>query len=142
MSFAHISDAVRARISAHVGNRCGYCQSSQRYILGPLEIDHIIPKAAGGTDDEENLWLACRMCNGYKGAQVYGRDPVTSHRVRVFNPRSQRWSRHFLWSHDGTRIIGRTACGRATITALQLNHLIAVMVRREWVAAVWHPPMD
>ncbi|MEZ4620190.1 MAG: hypothetical protein R2867_32435 [Caldilineaceae bacterium] len=29
----------------------------QRYVLGPLEIDRIIPVAAGGTHDEINLWL-------------------------------------------------------------------------------------
>jgi len=31
-----------------------------------LEIDHMIPKARGGTDEEANLWLACRMCNSFK----------------------------------------------------------------------------
>jgi hypothetical protein len=36
--------------------------------------------------------------------------------------------------------MGRTTCGRATIIALQLNNMIAIMVRREWVAAGWHPP--
>ncbi|WP_260441293.1 HNH endonuclease [Microcystis sp. M31BS1] len=35
-----------------------------------LEIEHIIPKAKGGSDDEYNLWLACRLCNGYKGRQT------------------------------------------------------------------------
>jgi HNH endonuclease len=135
-------DARRARIRAQAGNRCGYCQSSQQYVLGLLEIDHIIPKASGGTDDEGNLWLACRMCNGYKGVQTHARDPVTGRRVRLFDHRRQRWSRHFLWSDDETRIIGRTACGRATVMAMQLNHMIAVMVRREWVAAGWHPPVD
>jgi hypothetical protein len=107
-----------------------------------LEIEHIIPKARGGSDDETNLWLACRMCNSFKGAQVRGRDPLSGRRMRLFHPRRQRWRRHFSWSEDGTRIIGRTACGRATVIALQLNHVIAVMVRREWVAAGWHPPVD
>lgn len=140
MSPGPVSAAVRARVRVQAQNRCGYCQSSQRYVLGLLEIDHIIPTARGGTDKETNLWLACRMCNGFKGKQTHARDPVTGRRVRLFNPRRQRWSRHFQWSEDGTRIIGRTACGRATVVALQLNHVIAVMVRREWVAAGWHPP--
>jgi hypothetical protein len=35
------------------------------YVLGILEIDRIIPKAVGGTDDEENLWLAWSLCNNY-----------------------------------------------------------------------------
>jgi hypothetical protein len=137
-----LSAAVRARVRAEARNRCGYCQSSQRYVLGMLEIDHIIPKGRGGSDEEANLWLACRMCNSFKGTQVAARDPLHGRRVRLFNPRRQRWSRHFHWSEDGTRILGRTSCGRATVMALQLNHVIAVMVRREWVAAGWHPPRD
>jgi hypothetical protein len=133
---------VRARVRAQARHRCGYCQSAQQYVLGPLEIDHIIPTAQGGTDEEDNLWLACRMCNGFKNTQTQARDPVTGRRVRLFNPRRQWWSRHFLWDAQGTRIIGRTACGRATVVALQLNHVLAVMVRSEWVAAGWHPPKD
>jgi HNH endonuclease len=137
-----ISAAVRARVRAEAHNRCGYCQSSQLYVLGILEIDHIIPKAHGRCDEEANLWLACRLCNSFKGKQMVARDPLHGRRVRLFNPRRQRWSRHFQWSEDGTRIIGRTSCGRATVIALQLNHVIAVLVRREWVAAGWHPPGD
>lgn len=137
-----ISHKIREQVRSRAGNRCGYCQSSQKYVLGLLEIEHIIPQAKGGSDDEENLWLACRMCNAFKGTQMHAYDPLTVRRVRLFNPRLQRWSRHFMWSEEGTRIIGRTACGRATVVALQLNHIIAVTVRREWVAAGWHPPED
>ena len=39
-------------------HRCGYCQSPQRYVFGKLEIEHIIPKAAGGSDDVEELHVA------------------------------------------------------------------------------------
>ena len=52
-----LSKKLRQRIRKQGQNRCGYCQSHQQYILGKLEIDHIIPVAAGGSDDEENLWL-------------------------------------------------------------------------------------
>ena len=34
--------AVRARVRVAARNRCGYCQSSQRYVLGWLAIDHIV----------------------------------------------------------------------------------------------------
>jgi len=123
-------------------DRCGYCLCAQRYVFAPLEIDHILPQAQGGTDVEENLWLACRMCNGFKGAQSHARDPLTEEIVPLFNPRRQKWTDHFVWSEDGTQIIGRTKVGRATVIALRLNNLIAVMVRREWIAAGWHPPRD
>ena len=105
-----------------------------------LEIEHITPRSKGGTDEENNLWLACHSCNLYKGDQTHGRDPLTGRRVRIFNPRQQKWKLHFRWSENGDLIIGQTTCGRATILALKLNNLIAVTVRRNWIAAGWHPP--
>lgn len=40
-------------------------------------------------DDEENLWLACRLCNNAKRMQTHGYDPLTRRRVRLFNPRNR-----------------------------------------------------
>jgi len=106
-----------------------------------LEIEHIVPRAAAGTDSEDNLWLACRLCNNAKGVKTHSSDPLTKRRVRLFNPRKQRWRRHFYWSSDGTKVIGRTPCGRATVEALRLNNEIALVVRQNWVTAGWHPPV-
>jgi hypothetical protein len=137
-----IFEQVRARVRAQAQNRCGYCRSLEMYVLGILEIEHIIPKAIGGSDEEENLWLACSLCNNYKGTQADAFDPVTQKHVKLFNPRTQQWSQNFAWSEHATEIIGLTDCGRATVTALQLNNNIAVSVRRQWVSAGWHPPTD
>jgi hypothetical protein len=137
-----IPDALRARVRAQAENRRGYCLARQEYVPWVLELDHIVPKSKGGTDDEENLWLACHSCNLFKGDQTHGRDPLTGRRVRLFNPRRQQWKQHFRWSDDGAFIIGRTAYGRATVAALNLSNLVAVTVRRNWIAAGWHPPED
>ncbi|AGY60311.1 HNH endonuclease [Gloeobacter kilaueensis] len=142
MSSGYISEELRERVRQHAQDRCGYCLSPQKYVLGRLEIEHIIPLAYGGTNEEENLWLSCRLCNSYKGTQVRARDPITGRSTKLFNPRTQRWSRHFRWSPDGTRVIGYTVCGRATVIALQMNNLIAVTVRQQWELAGWHPPVD
>jgi hypothetical protein len=139
---SQIPEEVRARIRTQANNQCGYCLSLQKYVLGILEIEHIIPKAVGGSDDEENLWLACRLCNSYKGVQTEARDPVTNGKVKLFNPRQQKWSDHFTWTSDGTQITGLTPCGRATVLALQLNNPYAVTVRQAWVSAGWHPPTE
>jgi 5-methylcytosine-specific restriction endonuclease McrA len=109
-------------------------------VLGPLEIEHLDPLSAGGTNAEENLWLSCRMCNCFKAGQTDGVDPTSQERVPLFDPRRLRWSDHFSWSPDGTHIVGSTSTGRATVLALQLNHAIAVTVRRIWASAGWHPP--
>lgn len=135
-----IPDAVRRRVRAAAGNCCGYCRSAQRLVMGQLEIEHIVPRVMGGTDDEANLWLACGLCKRYKAAQVAGTDPVSGNSVPLFNPRVQTWSEHFRWSADGARILGLTSVGRATEAALRLNSDIAVEVRRNWVLAGWHPP--
>ena len=107
-----------------------------------LVIDHIIPEAAGGLTEKENLWLACHACNEFKGAQTHARDPLTGRRVRLFNPRRQRWPEHFIWGEDGTHVVGATACGRATVLALRLNHEELVLARQQWVKVGWRPPED
>jgi hypothetical protein len=138
----YISEDLKARIRQQAGNRCGYCRSLQQYVWGTLEIEHTIPKSAGGSSDEANLWLACRPCNSHKSDQINAIDPMTEQTVPLYHPRNQKWTEHFTWSKDGTHIIGRTACGRATVKALKLNNTFAITVRRSWVSVGWHPPLD
>jgi HNH endonuclease len=142
MSPSRITPALRQRVAIAARFRCGYCLTSQR-IIGPLmEIDHYIPESRGGSSDEENLWLACPMCNGHKADRVEAVDPDTDQAVRLFNPRRERWDEHFEWIDAGAVIRGRTPTGRATILALQMNHPEMVAARRLWVVAGWHPPAD
>ena len=108
----------------------------------PFEIEHLHPISEGGTDNEENLWLACRNCNGFKHAKTLAADPQTSEKTLVFNPRTQNWNEHFKFNEDKTEIIGKTPCGRATVIALRLNFEQAVNARKIWVGAGWYPPID
>jgi 5-methylcytosine-specific restriction endonuclease McrA len=56
-------DLVR-RVRAAARHRCGYCLSPQRLVMARLEVEHVIPLARGGTDEESNLWLSCPLWNG------------------------------------------------------------------------------
>lgn len=47
------------------GRKCAYCES----LNVPLQIEHIHPKAKGGSNRANNLTLACGACNMAKGAQ-------------------------------------------------------------------------
>ena len=136
----NVSEELRRRVRDAAHNRCGYCLSPQRYVMHKLEIEHIIPRFLGGSDDETNLWLSCGLCNRYKGTQIEGTDLQTGKQVPLFHPRLQNWSEHFSWDSSGTHIVGLTDIGRATVEALRLNNEIAVEVRRHWVLAGWHPP--
>jgi hypothetical protein len=87
------------------------------------------------------LCLACELCNQYKWTKTESLEPESGKIVPLFNPRNQKWKDHFTWNLDGIEIIGITACGRATIDALKLNNNLAIIVRKNWVQAGWHPPV-
>lgn len=48
---------MRAYILKRDQHTCAYCGEDAN------EVDHVIPVAHGGTDDEWNLVAACRRCN-------------------------------------------------------------------------------
>jgi len=134
---------VAQRVHETARHRCGYCLSPQHLVMARLEIEHIIPLSRGGTSDEFNLWLSCPLCNRYKADRTSFADPETAVEALLFNPRTQRWSEHFVWSDDGLRIFGRTPTGRATAAALHLaDDPDALLVRSYWILAGWHPPGD
>ncbi|CAN7222296.1 RNA-guided endonuclease IscB [Cupriavidus necator] len=55
---------VKEYLLAKFGRTCAYCDAQDR----PLETEHIVAKANGGTDRVSNLTLACRPCNQKKGS--------------------------------------------------------------------------
>lgn len=134
------TESLRRRIGEQAQNRCGYCQTQERVSGIPLTLEHIIPRALGGLDAEENLWVSCRLCNEAKGIQVEAVDPHTGKRAPLFNPRVDQWLEHFRWSEDSTKIIGLTDRGRATVDALSLNTEFRMRSRAIWVEAGFHPP--
>ena len=70
-----LSETIRQKVRERAENRCEYCLSHQDYIMGRLQIDHIQPVAKGGDDTENNLCLACELCNQYKWTQTEDLDP-------------------------------------------------------------------
>lgn len=137
-----ISNKLRERVFMAAGYRCGYCRVHADYVYAPMQIDHIIPTAHSGDDTEDNLWLACPRCNLHKADKLDGIDPESNRSTALFNPRTQRWSEHFIWQEDNATIVGKTAIGRATVIALRLNAVEALRFRRLLVAAGWQPPED
>jgi 5-methylcytosine-specific restriction endonuclease McrA len=138
----YVSRSLRERVAAQARQRCGYCLTSAAIVGTPMEIDHLVPRSLGGLTEEENLWLACSLCNEHKGNRIVALDVVTDQIVPLFNPRRQTWREHFAWTAEGDRIVGLTAIGRATVVALNLNRPSLIKARQMWVAAGWHPPKD
>jgi HNH endonuclease len=139
----YISVEIERRVRAAAKNRCGYCLSPQHLVMARLEIEHLIPLAKQGSNDESNLWLACPICNSHKSSKTEAIDPETGTIVALFNPRNQIWSEHFQWADDGLRIVGKTPTGRASVIALHLSDDPDVLeVRSYWMLAGWHPPQE
>ena len=72
--------SVRVRFEVFKRDRftCSYCGQTPPNVL--LEVDHIVPRAAGGSDDTANLTTSCKDCNRGKSAGLLdeGTAPVVS----------------------------------------------------------------
>jgi HNH endonuclease len=108
--------------------RCEYCQLPAAFHPAPFQIDHIIARQHGGATEDQNLALACIHCNRFKGPNIAGLDPETGELVRLFHPRTDNWTEHFMW--DGPELKGRTQIGRVTIAVLFINDPEVISLRR------------
>ena len=76
MSGSYVPKALRERVAARAQHRCGYCLTQEAVVGTPMEIDHIIPESLGGLTEEENIWVACPLCNQHKGNRIAALDPA------------------------------------------------------------------
>ncbi len=143
-----ISDELKQAIRERATYICEYCHSPERLSANQFTVDHVIPKSLSGSDKFDNLALACRRCNERRYNFVAGIDPDTQEIVPIFNPRKQKWKKHFVWLSQGVVIEGTTPIGRATYLRLDLNdnrypeNDSIRETRRFWVQTGLHPPAD
>ena len=115
-----MSRALRQIVRQRAGRQCEYCRLPEWAVpSAPFHVEHIIAKQHRGSDGLENRCWSCHWCNLRKGPNLSGRDPLTDQIVRLYNPRRQKWERHFEW--QGIFLCGRTRVGRATIAVLSIN---------------------
>ena len=132
----------RQAVFRRAGGRCEYCRSPDDYSPGPFSVEHILPRAEGGSGELDNLAWSCSGCNGHKYSKTSAIDPGSRQSVPLFHPRRQLWPDHFQWSEDYTLVIGITPAGRATVEALHLNRARLVNLRRILAAGGLHPPQE
>ena len=105
-----MDSSVRQRVQQRAGNRCEYCRLPQSVAASVrFHVEHIRPRQHGGTDDIENLALACPNCNWRKGSNLTAVDSETGQLAMLFNPRSDQWHEHFALV--GLEIVGLTITG-------------------------------
>lgn len=135
-----MTDEEKTFLIMRAESRCEYCKCLLKYSPQPFTVDHVVPIASGGTNDLDNLALACGGCNGYKYTKTKAKDSVTGHWVSLFHPRKAIWSDHFVWDATCVYILGITATGRATVDALKLNREGLVNLREITKLTGEHPP--
>ena len=123
--------SLQELVWGRAANRCEYCQVPQSYDRLPFEIDHIIAEQHDGPTKASNLCLCCFACNRHKGPNIAGVDPQTRKIVSLFNPRRDKWIRHFRW--EGAKLEGLTPVGHATIRVLKMNLDHRVGFRQELI---------
>jgi hypothetical protein len=65
-----ISIERRAEVAARDAGRCRYCGVTAHEHGRQLVIEHVIPLTKNGTDNLDNLVLACWTCNARKGTKI------------------------------------------------------------------------
>jgi hypothetical protein len=120
VSLSSIPRSVRASVYERDGGQCQYCHLKQLGQGATFHINHVVPRSKGGTMDPTNLVLQCPHCSHRKADKTEAADPVSGEATVLFHPLSSRWEEYF--STDATGLcVGRTATGRATVQALQMN---------------------
>lgn len=122
--------ATRRLVRTRAEQRCEYCRLEQKHTPFALfHVDHVIPRQHGGSDEPDNLALACHHCNLHKGSNLTGIDPESRQITPLFNPRKEVWSRHFILR--GPLVSGLTPVGRATVRVLAMNAPDRIQLRAE-----------
>lgn len=65
--YGHAWRKLRAQVLERDGYLCQSCRTKDR-ITPATDVDHIINKASGGTDDPDNLQSLCSSCHKQKTA--------------------------------------------------------------------------
>ena len=129
--------ATRTLVWDRAAGRCEYCrlhQDDDDFLT--FHVEHILAQQHGGSDDPDNLCLACSECNWFKGPNLSGL--LDGKVVPLFHPRRQAWQRHFKW--EGAFLVGKTRCGKVTLRVLNVNHPARVMLRQSLIDETRFPP--
>lgn len=137
---SQVSPKKRREVIKRAGGFCEYCRSNSKFSESPFDIDHILPESKGGKSEISNFALACHGCNLFKSDKTDFFDAATDKFIRLFNPRTDLWNNHFVWTSDFTEMVGLTAIGRVTIEALKLNRESLINQRKALYIYGEHPP--
>jgi hypothetical protein len=119
---------LERQVARRAADRCEYCQMHQSLQGASFHLEHIVPTSRGGATELKNLAWACPGCNLRKSDRISVTDLESGTEVALFHPRRDAWQEHFAW--DDYQVVGLTDIGRATVSALDLNHPRRIRIRQ------------
>lgn len=108
-----VSKRTRYEVLRRDGHTCQYCGEKAPNVT--LHVDHVVPKALGGSDNPDNLVTACRDCNAGKASTRPNEDWV----AQV----SEKSSRHReQLAYEGLRYVTASTRVRANYELYEAFH--------------------
>jgi hypothetical protein len=118
-----VSRATRRLVFERDGMRCTYCdaQGNRCCETGWLELDHVVPRALGGSDEAPNLRVRCRAHNRLHAEECFGAEHVEE-RIHC---RRRKWSaEHADLARRGLVGMGfRDADTRRALAVVESRHV-------------------
>ncbi|MCF8280561.1 MAG: HNH endonuclease [Bacteroidales bacterium] len=121
-------------MAERASHTCEYCLLPQKASFFVFQIEHVISKKHGGSNDIQNLAYSCPICNRNKGTDLgtlSGNPPILT---RFFHPRNDIWLHHFSLDTSG-EFLPKTEVGSATIMALDMNNIESIIDRKKLIQA-------
>lgn len=137
---SNVSEPLRRQVAERAYHVCEYCLMNDQDTFWGCQVDHIISRKHGGTTEPGNLAWACACCNNAKGSDIgtlVGQPPQL---LRLFHPRTDRWSGCFVL--NGVHIDPVNRIGEGTVNLLQLNHTSRLRERETLADAGRYPTVD
>lgn len=135
---SYVPSKLRRAVGRRARHACEYCLIAESDTVVGCQVDHIVSEKHGGRTEAANLAYARAFCNRYKGSDLASVDSRSGDLVRLFNPRSDRWSDHF--ELDGALINARSDVGAVTVELLRMNSFERLLEREALIAVNRYPP--
>lgn len=108
-----VSKRTRFEVLRRDGHACQYCGQAAPNVT--LHVDHVIPKALGGSDNPDNLVAACRDCNAGKASTRPDEDWVAQ-----VSEKSERHREQL--AYEGLRYVAASTRVRANYELYEAFH--------------------
>jgi hypothetical protein len=119
MSQRYINAELRELVASRANFVCEYCLIAEEDTFFGFQVEHIISLKHGGVSEPENLAYACIFCNRFKGSDIASLSEETRELLRFYDPRADRWRKHF--EPAGIFIRPLTPIAEVTIRILRIN---------------------